>query len=242
MTTDTAMLTRDVATAVMAAEESIRRARYTVEELREVTASAVRVLQEAEIDSAKARLTDRHDYYLESASEHLGRLQTRCTPMRELSDDLGHHLERSASAVSDANQSVEELIQHAATPTEAPELGALRQRLDVLEEMIELAHPLVRLVNHHVDTAAEESRAITAGSLLQERSLEHSLRTATQEIGLVNEDLRMLDNVVERASANARQSTGIAEEINDRAAERLHNHRDRPRPAAHVITQRAPAR
>lgn len=242
MTTDTDLLTRDVSGAVFVAEESVRRARYTVEELRETTASAVGVLQDAELDSAKARLSTRGDYYLEIAAEHLGRLQTRCTPMRELSEDLGHHLDRAAIAIADANQRIDELVQAAVTPEEATELGGLRQRLDVLEEMLDLAQPLVRLTSHHVEAAAEESRAITAGALLQERSLEHSLRTATQEIGLVSEDLRMLDTVVERASVNARQSAGIANEINERAAERLHAHRDHNQPGAHVISQRAPSR
>ncbi|MEI2714632.1 MAG: hypothetical protein V9G04_15385 [Nocardioides sp.] len=33
------------------------------------------MLDDAELDSAKAQLSDRGDFYLEAAGEHLGRLQ-----------------------------------------------------------------------------------------------------------------------------------------------------------------------
>lgn len=67
MTTDTALQAAD---AVFMAEQSVGRARRVVDELHTTINSALRVLDDAELDSAKARLSDRGDYYLEAAGEH----------------------------------------------------------------------------------------------------------------------------------------------------------------------------
>lgn len=233
MTADTTASTAmDASTATLAAEEAARRARQTVDELRETVTSAVRVLQDAEFDSAKYRLSDRGDYYLEIAAEHLGRLQSRCTGMRELTDELGHHLDRAAGAVAEALDRIVELGRGEVDPQVAEETGYLRQRLGVLGEMIDLSHPLATLAGDHLDGAREASRAVTSTSLLEPRSLEHSLREAGQELGRADEDLRVLETVVDRASASARQSVGVATEISETAYRRMSNHRDVPRAAS----------
>jgi len=219
----------DATTATVTADEAIRRVRHTVDELHDVAASAVRVLQEAEFDSAKSRLSDRGDYYTEMAADHLGRVQNRVIGMRELSDDLGHHLERAAGAVAEAHDRVVELSENA-RPDDAQDLAYLRQRLAVLGEMVDLARPLAHHVAEHVEAAGRESREVTAASLLEPRSLEHSIRTTTQEMGRADEDLRVLEDVVERASLSARQSADVATEISENAYERMSQHRDRPHP------------
>ncbi len=71
MTTDTTM---SAAGAVFEAEQAVGRARWVVEELKETIGSALRVLNDAELDSAKAKLSGRGSFYLEAAGEHLGRL------------------------------------------------------------------------------------------------------------------------------------------------------------------------
>lgn len=231
MTADTAArIATDASAATLAAEQAVRRARQTVDELQESVTSAVRVLQDAEHDSAKYRLSDRDDYYMEIAAEHLGRLQSRCTGMRELTDELGHHLDRAAGAVAEASDRIVELGRDDDAQV-AEETGYLRQRLGVLGEMIDLAHPLATLAGDHLDGAREASRAVTATSLLEPRSLEHSLRQAGQELGRADEDLRILESVVDRASESARLSVGVATEISETANRRMSNHRDVPRAA-----------
>ena len=74
------------------------RARRFVGGLRTAINSALRVLDDAELDSVKARLSDRGDYYLEAAGEHLSRLQRRCSDNAELVDELTGHLERAPRA------------------------------------------------------------------------------------------------------------------------------------------------
>src|SRR3546814_5704978 len=96
MTTDTALQAAD---AVFMAEQSVGRARRVVDELHTTINSALRVLDDAELDSAKARLSDRGDHYLEAAGEHLSRLQRRCSDNAELVDELTGHLERASQAI-----------------------------------------------------------------------------------------------------------------------------------------------
>ncbi len=97
--TDAALRAAD---AVFAAEQAVGRARRVVEELHTTIASALRALDDAELDSAKARLTDRGDFYLEAAMEHLSRLQTRCNDMPQLTHELDGHLNRASRAVAEA--------------------------------------------------------------------------------------------------------------------------------------------
>jgi hypothetical protein len=69
------------------AEQAVERARRVVDELHTTINSALRVLDDAELDSTKARLSDRGDYYLEAAGEHLSRLQRRCSDNADLVDN-----------------------------------------------------------------------------------------------------------------------------------------------------------
>lgn len=54
------------------------------------------VLDDAELDSAKAGLTARGDVYLEIAEEHLRRLENGCDDMPQLTHELGGFLDRAS--------------------------------------------------------------------------------------------------------------------------------------------------
>ncbi len=88
------------ADALFAAEQAVGRAGQMVEDLQTTIISALRVLDDAESDSAKARLGHRRDFYLEAAIEHLGRLQTRCSAMPELTQELDDHLTHASRAIA----------------------------------------------------------------------------------------------------------------------------------------------
>ena len=216
MRTDTALQAAD---AVFMAEQAVGRARRVVDELHTAINSALRVLDDAELDSAKARLSDRGDYYLEAAGEHLSRLQRRCSDNAELADELTGHLERASQAIADAH----DLLQDADTsdPEIASEGAQLKPRLAVVGEMIALAKPVAQLAAQHVETAHHASRDVTALGLLEPVSLERSIATAGKELGRADEDVRLLENVVDHAAANARQSAGIASDITDNARRRM---------------------
>ncbi|MDP3968102.1 MAG: hypothetical protein Q8Q02_07450 [Nocardioides sp.] len=217
------MTTTDVtlraADAVFAAEQAVNRARWVVEELQETIASALRVLDDAELDSAKARLSDRGSFYLEAAGEHLGRLRTRCNDMPELTRELFGHLNRVSESVNDARAFLE--VADTSDPVVASEVAQLKPRIAVVGEMVALAKPVAQLAAQHVDTAHRASRDVTPASLLEPVTLERSIATAGKELGRADEDVRLLGNVVDHAAASARESAGIASEITDNARRRM---------------------
>ena len=238
MTTTDATL--QAADAVFTAEQAVGRARRVVEELHTTINSALRVLYDAELDSAKARRSDRGDFYLEAASEHLIRLQRPCSDMPELTDELNRHLERASQAIADA----QDLLQDAdiSDPALASDVAQLKPRIAVVGEMTSLAKPMARLAAQHVDSAQLATQQVTPPSLLEPVTLERSLVTAGKELGRADEDVRLLENVVDHAAANARQSAGIASEISDNARRRMAEHGRDQMPGAAAPTVGSPAR
>ncbi len=225
--TDAALRAAD---AVFAAEQAVGRARRVVEELHTTIASALRVLDDAELDSAKARLTDRGDFYLEAAMEHLSRLQTRCNDMPQLTHELDGHLNRASRAVAEAR----DILDEAGTtdPAVANDVAQLKPRVAVVGEMISLAKPMARLAAQHVDSARRASQEVTPPALLEPVTLERSIVTAGKELCRADEDVRLLGHVVDHAAVNARQSVGIASEVADNARRRMAEHGQDPIPSA----------
>ena len=216
MTTDNTLSAAD---AVFEAEQAVSRARWVVEELQETITSALRVLDDAELDSAKAKLSERSSFYLEAAGEHLGRLRARCNDMPELTRDLFAHLNRASQSVTDARTLLD--LADTSDLVMASEVAQLKPRIAVVGEMVALAKPVAQLAAQHVETAHQASRDITAMGLLEPVSLERSIATAGKELGRADEDVRLLGNVVDHAAASARESAGIASEITDNARRRM---------------------
>jgi hypothetical protein len=237
MTTDTTLRAAD---AVFAAEQAVSRARWVVEELQETIASALRVLDDAELDSAKARLSDRASFYLEAAGEHLGRLRNRCNDMPELTHELFGHLSGASESVTDARALLE--VADPSDPVVASEVAQLKPRIAVVGEMVALAKPVAQLAAQHVDTAHRASRDVTPSALLEPVTLQRSIATAGKELGRADEDVRLLGNVVDHAVASARESAGIASEITDNARRRMAEHGRDPIPSAATPAPGSPSR
>ena len=92
------------ADAVFDVARALRRAADTVDELGDVAASSLRVLDEAATDTYYAHQDERRrDFYLESAGGHLARLRSRSGVMNELGEDLGRHLATASSAIEQAD-------------------------------------------------------------------------------------------------------------------------------------------
>lgn len=212
--------------AVFAAEQAVQRARRVVEEFQEVVTSALRVLDDAELDSAKSRLSDRGGFYLEAAAEHLGRLQTRCNELPNLATELDTHLGRAAVAVDEARDRLSQV--DTSDSGLAADVEQLQPRVAILGEVINLARPIAQLASDHVESARQASREVTAPGLLEPQTLERSLRAAGSQLDRADEDVRLLETVVERAARQAHESVGIATEISDNARARMDAHRDHP--------------
>ena len=157
--TDTRLRAAD---AVFVAEQAVGRARRVVEELQTTVTSALRVLDDAELDSAKARLTDRGDFYLEAAIEHLGRLQTRCNDISELTRELFEHLNRASESLNEARGFLD--LADTSDPVVAGDVAQLKPRIAVVGEMLALAKPVAQLAAQHVDSAPRQPGRHSAGA------------------------------------------------------------------------------
>lgn len=208
----------DVVQPVFAAEQAVVRALGTVERLHSQIASALRVLEDAELDSAKSRLTERKGFYLEVAAEHLGRLQSRFEAVAELSAEFDAHLADAAEAVEQAGDMLADVDN---TDPETADLAQLRPRVAALGELVELARPIAAQAVKHLDSARQASHDVTAQQLLAPQSLARSIRATGAAIGHADEDVRVLDGIVGRAAMTARQSSGVANEVSDNAARRM---------------------
>lgn len=237
MTTDATLSAAD---AVFEAEQAVSRARWVVEELQETIGSALRVLDDAELDSAKAKLSERGSFYLEAASEHLGRLHSRCNDMPDLTSDLFVHLDRASQSVTDARTLLD--LADTSDPVIASEVAQLKPRIAVVGEMVALAKPIAQLAAQHVETAHQASRDVTAMSLLEPVSLERSIETAGKELGRADEDVRLLSNVVDHAAASGREAAGLASEITDNARPRMAEQSRDPVPSPSRPGPRSPGR
>lgn len=154
------------ADAVFDAERALRRAAETVDELGDVAASALRVLDDAASDAFYAHQEERRDFYVESAGEHLGRLRNRSGVMNELGEDLARHLTAASSAIECAGYEL-------GRGTEVDEQGlavrALRTQVDVLAEVVSLARPVADQITRHAQHAVESATATDALMLLDSR-------------------------------------------------------------------------
>lgn len=212
--------------AVFAAEQAVQRARRVVEELEEVVTSAMRVLDDAELDSAKSRLSYRGGSCLEAAAEHLGRLQTRCNELQNLAAELDTHLGRAAVAVGEANERMVEVDSN--DPALAADVEQLQPRVAILGEVLNLARPIAQLASDHIESARQASREVTVPGLLEPQTFERCLRAASSQLDRADEDVRLLETVVERAASQALELVRIATEISDNARQRMDANRDHP--------------
>jgi len=151
------------ADAVFDAERALRRAAETVDELSDVAASSLRVLDDAASDAFYAHQEERRDFYLESAGEHLGLLRNRSGVMNELGDDLTRHLTAASGAIERAGY---ELGRGTGVDDRDVEIRALRTQIDVLAEVVALARPLADQITRHAQHAADSAAATDALMLL----------------------------------------------------------------------------
>jgi hypothetical protein len=140
------------ADAVFDAERALRRAAETVDELSDVAASSLRVLDDAATDAFYAHKQDRREFYLESVGEHLRRLRDRSGVMNEFGEDLIRHLSAAGSAVERAGQ---ELDRDSDVDGRDVEVRALRAQIEVLEEVVVLARPVADQITLHALHAVE---------------------------------------------------------------------------------------
>ncbi|KRB75025.1 hypothetical protein ASE01_16800 [Nocardioides sp. Root190] len=226
--------------AVVDAERAIGHARRVVDDLRTTIASALRVLEDVELDAAKARLTDRRDFYLGAAVEHVGRLQSRVVDLPHQTNGFYGYLTFAASSIADARDHLNQ--PESSSLSLAREVAQLSTRVAVVDELISVAKPIARLVTRHVDSALAACEQVTQATLLESMGLERSIETAGRELSRADEDVRVLGDVVDHAESNARQASRLAGEISDDVQRRMSQHRRDAAPSASVLDVRSPSR
>ncbi|MEV5003933.1 hypothetical protein [Nocardioides sp. LML1-1-1.1] len=190
------------ADAVFDAERALRRAADAVDELGDLAASSLRVLDDAAADAFYAHQEERRDFYLESAGDHLMRLRNRSGLMNELGEDLSRHLAAAGSAIERAG---DELARGTDGDDRDTDVRALRTQVDVLSEVVALARPVAEQITHHAQHAAESAAATEALMLLDSR-----VHQAVQEVTRADEGVSMMRSVIESARSRARTSAALA--------------------------------
>ncbi|WP_224279753.1 hypothetical protein [Nocardioides lacusdianchii] len=193
------------ADAVFAAESALRRAAEVVDELGDVAASSLRVLDDAAVDSFHARREERRDTYVESAGEHLDRLRNRSEVMRELGEELARHIDRASGAVDRVGAELEQALDGVA---ESVDVEALRMRVAALREVVTLAGPMVESISAHAFHAAEAAQATDALMLLDNR-----VHEAGREVSRADEGVSMMRTVLDHARTHAQDSATLASSL-----------------------------
>ncbi|MDN5895457.1 MAG: hypothetical protein L0H93_15710 [Nocardioides sp.] len=213
----------DLTDCVFAAEQSVRRARESVEDLRELTRSAMRVLDEAETEAAQADTaeSDPDGRHLEAVADQLNRLTNRCTTIGEISVELREHLEQATAALERAGRLIDELG-GAINPQSAQTLAQLAPRLAVVSDMVDVARPMSRALSHNIASARTASQGLTLAALagpatVDPRQVGASLRSAGQYLHRADEDAQLAETVLDRASASSRQTGRVAGDLADHA-------------------------
>ena len=190
------------AEAVFDAERALRRAADTVDELGDLAASSLRVLDEAATDTFYAHQEERRDFYVESAGEHLDRLRNRSGVMNELGEDLTRHLATASSAIEQAGY---ELGRSTDANDRDGEILALRTQIDVLGEVVALARPVADQITRHAQHAAESAGATDALMLLDSR-----VHDTGKEMNRADEGVSVMRSVIEHAQLRAHTSSALA--------------------------------
>jgi len=190
------------AEAVLDVERALRLAAETVDELGDVAASSLRVLDEAAVDSFYAHQEERRSLCLRSAGEHLERLRNRSGLMNELGEDLTRHLTTARNAIE---QVVCELGRTTDANDHGTELQALRTQIDVLAEVMALARPVADQIIRHAQHAAESACATDALMLLDSR-----VHDTGKEMNRADEDVSMMRSVIEHVQLSAHTSSALA--------------------------------
>lgn len=218
----------DLTDCVFGAEQSVRRARESVEDLRELTRSAIRVLDEADTEAAHAHTaeSDPDQRHLEAVADHLSRLTGRCTTIGEINVELGEHLEQATAALERAGRLIDELTGDIDSQA-AQTVAQLAPRLAVVSDMVDVARPMSRALSHNIASAHTASQGLTPPALagtptIDPRQVGASLRSAGQHLHRADEDAQLTETVLDRAGASSRQTARVASELANHARQSPH--------------------
>lgn len=195
------------ADAIFDAELSLQRAMRIVDDLSDVAASSLRVLDDTAIDSFYAHQDSGRQFYLHSASESLVRLRTRSQTLSDLGADLADQLGETSRALERAGTELDAVADD--RDLEVP----LRTQIDVLGEVVALARPLAEQIGRHARHATLCAEQTDAQMLLDTR-----VHDAGRNMSRADEGVSMMRSVIETAQSRARTSAALAGSLSYGAA------------------------
>lgn len=213
--------------ALYAAEESVRRAGTLVNDMKTTVKHALRVLDDAELKSAKARLSGRSATSGELLAEDVIRLQASCADIAPIARDLTQRLDEASTRVVRAAGILDE---HAAAPGErwmslaAVELGT---RIAVIADLMAVAGPMAHTAAEHAASASEAGQRLVSSPTIEPAAVDRALAAAGAELGRADEDARILEDIVDRVATSGHRSVALAAEVSEevsRARLRDHTH------------------
>lgn len=215
----------EVTDAIFAAEQSFRKARETVDELGQLTRSALRALDEVELELHESA---HRKHRLDIASDGLAGLNRRCLAIGEVSDELTTHLMRATAMLEHVDQLID-AIGVDTDPSVAQVLRQMRPRLAALADLVELARPMSQSLTRNTSSAGDLSSAAASTTLpgspgLDAGPLERITRAGGQSLHRADEDVALMEAVIERAEASVIQTTTVVGEAVDLARHRPRQH------------------
>lgn len=214
--------------ALYAAEASVRRAAALVDDLKTTVRHALRVLDDTELESAKARLSGRSEMSGELLAEDMTRLRASCADTDPVARDLTERLDDASAHVDRAVGILEE--QATATDDRWVSLAAaqLGTRVAQISDVVAVAVPLARTAAQHAESASDVGQRLISSPTVEPAAVDRALAAAGAELGRADEDARILEDIVDRVATSAHRSVVLAEEVSEEASwARMRDHPQR---------------
>lgn len=211
--------------ALYAAEASVRQATALVDDLKTTVRHALRVLDGTELESAKARLSGRSELPAELIAEDMARLRASCADIAPIAHDLTQRLD---DATAHVGRAVGILEDHAtATDDRWVSLAAaqLGTRVALISDLVAVAAPMAHTAAEHAATASDTGQRLVSSPTVEPAAVDRALAAAGPELGRADEDVRILEDLVDRVATSAHRSVVMAEEVSEEASRaRMRDH------------------
>lgn len=208
-----------------AAEASVRRAAALVDDLTTAVRHALRVLDDTELESAKARLSGRSEMSGELLAEDMTRLRASCDDIAPIAHDLTQRLDDATAHVDRAAGILEEDATAAEDRSVSLAAAQLGTRVALICDLVAVAVPMARTAAEHATCASDVGQLLISSPTVEPAAVDRALAAAGAELGRADEDVRILEDIVDRVAISAHRSLALAEEVSEEASRaRMRDH------------------
>ncbi len=213
------------------ARTHVQQAWNLVGELRGYARGAEQAVEDAQDQSARARLAPDEEYssaHLASAGQQLELVRVRCALTSSLASEIQDRLELAQRHVVAAREGLDDYERAGDLPAgAAAELASLRVGLDNLSVLVELAAPLAEAARTHMGAAVQAAAAPATSNRADTYwesmavQVDHGVHAAGRAVARGDEASRHLDRTVGHVDARAGRAMRDAGAVVATAVERL---------------------